>query len=105
MNRYRKAQRDVRDAFIDEMMRYAPSGRVHVEQADSGLHFVLSIENADERRIAATALERGVRLSPMGDYALAPLSPHDDARFAIQYGGLDVESAREAARIIAGCIG
>lgn len=105
VNRYRKAQRDVRDAFIDEMMRYAPLGRVHVEQADSGLHFVLSIENADERRIAATALDRGVHLSPMGDYALAPLSPHDDARFAIQYGGLDGKSAREAARIIASCIG
>lgn len=37
----------------------------------------------------------------MDDYAIAPLPPHDDARFAIQYGGLDVESAREAARIIA----
>lgn len=105
VNRYRKAQRDVRDAFIDEMVRFAPSGRVRVEQADSGLHFVLSIEGADEGRIAAAALDRGVRLSPMDDYALAPLSPHDDARFAIQYGGLDVESAREAARIIAGCIG
>ena len=105
MNRYRKAQREVRDAFVDEMVRLAPSGRVRVEQADSGLHFVLSIEGADEDRITAAALERGVRLSPMDDYALAPPSPHDDARFAIQYGGLDVESAREAARIIAGCIG
>lgn len=105
VNRYRKAQRDVRDAFIDEMVRFASPDSVHVEQADSGLHFVLSIENADERRIAAAALDRGVRLSPMDDYALAPLSPHDDARFAIQYGGLDVESAREAARIIASCVG
>jgi len=41
----------------------------------------------------------------MDDYAIASLPPHDDARFAIQYGGLDVESAREAARIIAICIG
>ena len=78
---------------------------MHVEQADSGLHFVLSIEGADEGRITAVALERGVRLSPMDDYAIASLPPHDDARFAIQYGGLDVESAREAARIIAICIG
>lgn len=53
VNRYRKAQRDVRDAFVDEMMRLAPSRRVHVEQADSGLHFVLSIEDADEGRITA----------------------------------------------------
>lgn len=105
VNRYRKAQRDVRDAFIDEMMRLAPSDRVRVEQSDSGLHFVLSIEDADEGRITATALERGVRLSPMDDYAIAPLPPHDDARFAIQYGGLDVESAREAVRIIASCVG
>lgn len=71
VNRYRKAQRDVRDAFIDEMMRLAPSDRVRVEQSDSGLHFVLSIEDADEGRITATALERGVRLSPMDDYAIA----------------------------------
>ena len=105
VNRYRKVQRDVRDAFVDEMIRLAPSGRVRVEQADSGLHFVLSIEGADEEQIAAAALERGVRLSPMEDYAIASLPPHDDARFAIQYGGLDAESAREAARIIASCIG
>lgn len=104
VNRYRKVQRDVRDAFVDEMMRLAPSGRVYVEQADSGLHFVLSIEGADEGRITTAALERGVRLSPMDGYAIAPLPLHDDARFAIQYGGLDVESAREAARIIASCI-
>ena len=105
VNRYRKAQREVRDAFVDEMVRLAPSGRVRVEQADSGLHFVLSIEGADEGRIITAALERGVRLSPMDGYAIAPLPPHDDARFAIQYGGLDVESAREAARIIASCVG
>lgn len=105
VNRYRKVQRDVRDAFVDEMIRLAPSGRVRVEQADSGLHFVLSIEGADEEQIAAAALERGVRLSPMEDYAIASLPPHDDARFAIQYGGLDAESAREAARIIASCVG
>ena len=105
VNRYRKAQRDVRDAFVDEMVRLAPSGRVRVEQADSGLHFVLTIEGADEDRITAAALERGVRLSPMDGYAIASLPSHDDARFAIQYGGLDVESAREAARIIASCIG
>lgn len=104
VNRYRKVQRDVRDAFVDEMIRLAPSGRVRVEQADSGLHFVLSIEGADEEQIAAAALERGVRLSPMEDYAIASLLPHDDARFAIQYGGLDAESAREAARIIASCV-
>lgn len=64
VNRYRKAQREVRDAFVDEMVRLAPSGRVRVEQADSGLHFVLSIEGADEDRITAAALERECGFRP-----------------------------------------
>ncbi len=104
VNRYRKAQRDVRDAFIDELALALPAGRARVEEADSGLHFVLVIADADEESITTAALERGVRLAPLGDYVLGKLPERDDACFAIQYGGLDVESACAAARIIAECV-
>lgn len=104
VNRYRKAQRDVRDAFLDELALRMPANRYGVEEVDSGLHFVLAIAGADGGTIAAAALERGVRLAPLGDYALDGLPVRDDARFAIQYGGLDVDAAREAARLIAACV-
>lgn len=104
VNRYRKAQRDVRDAFVNELFAHVDTQRVHVEQADSGLHFVLSIANADEDSVADAALARGVRLAPLGSYTLGEYALSRDARFAIQYGGLDVDSARESARIIASCI-
>ena len=105
VNRYRKAQREVRDAFVDELAPLVSAGRMRIEQADSGLHFVLAIEDADEESVANAALECGVRLAPMGEYALGELPRRADARFAIQYGGLDAESARKAARIIADCVG
>ncbi len=106
VNRYRKAQRDVRDAFIGEL-RQALGDRFSVEQADSGLHFVLAIEGIDGGVLKARAAEQGVRLGLISEYSLsegdAAGSVRQPAAFAIQYGGLSLESAREAARIIAGC--
>ena len=65
VNRYRKAQREVRDALIDELRRQDAAARMHVEQEDSGLHFVLVIEGTDDHELASRALAKGVRLAPL----------------------------------------
>lgn len=101
VNRYRKAQREVRDALVDELRRQDASARMHVEQEESGLHFVLAVEGADELELASRALAHGVRLAPLGSYSLSGKGQVGAARFAMQYGGIDVDGAREAARIIA----
>ena len=106
VNRYRKAQRDVRDAFIDEL-RQALGARFSVKQADSGLHFVLAVEGVDGEMLKSRAAEQGVRLALVSEYGLSDgdvaRNAQQPAAFAIQYGGLSLESAREAARIVAGC--
>jgi len=106
VNRYRKAQRDVRDAFIDEL-RQALGARFSVKQADSGLHFVLAVEGVDGEMLKSRAAEQGVRLALVSEYGLSDgdvaRNAQQPAAFAIQYGCLSLESAREAARIIAGC--
>lgn len=101
VNRYRKAQREVRDALIDELRQQGVGARMHVEQEDSGLHFVLVVEDADESELAARALAGGVRLAPLSTYSLSGGGKTGEARFAMQYGGIDVAGAREAARIVA----
>lgn len=101
VNRYRKAQREVRDALIDELRRQDAAARMHVEQEDSGLHFVLVIEGTDDHELASRALAKGVRLAPLSTYSLSGGGQTGEARFAMQYGGIDVAGAREAARIIA----
>ena len=101
VNRYRKAQREVRDALIDELRQQGVGARMHVEQEDSGLHFVLVVEDADESELAARALAGGVRLAPLSTYSLSGGGQTGEARFAMQYGGIDVAGAREAARIVA----
>ena len=74
---------------------------MHVEQEDSGLHFVLVIEDADEHELASRALAKGVRLAPLSTYSLSGGGQTGEARFAMQYGGIDVAGAREAVHIIA----
>ena len=61
----------------------------------------MAVEGADELELAARALAGGVRLAPLSTYSLSGGGQTGEARFAMQYGGIDVAGAREAARIIA----
>ncbi len=78
-----------------------------MKQADSGLHFVLAVEGVDGEMLKSRAAEQGVRLALVSEYGLSDgdvaRNAQQPAAFAIQYGCLSLESAREAARIIAGC--
>lgn len=96
LNRYRKESRDVRDALVRALESAFPKGDVAIEEADSGLHFVLALrvestaepvvapaapepatepsaESAvaeAELAIAREALKLGVRLAPLSSYAM-----------------------------------
>lgn len=105
VSRYRTQQRRLRDQLLGAIRASRLGVRASFEEADSGLHFVLSLDVADicattnapqvkgiEQDIARATLARGVRLAPLSDYA------HDDhnatrpdgcARFVMQYDGLD----------------
>ncbi|MCH4053622.1 MAG: PLP-dependent aminotransferase family protein [Atopobiaceae bacterium] len=102
--RYRTQSREVRDALLDAL-RATPLGpRMGVEEADSGLHFVLAIDtDVPEAEVAARAERLGVRLAPLSGYAADPASlPADGrARFVMQYDGLDAARAGEVAAAIA----
>ncbi len=85
LNRYRKESRDVRDALALALESAFPRGDVAIEEADSGLHFVLALrvgqacvgqagDSPDageaELAIAREALKLGVRLAPLSSYAM-----------------------------------
>lgn len=105
LNRYRKESRDVRDALIAALEAQFPKRDIRIEQADSGLHFVLALRAPSaaaapeaEAAIARQALALGVRLAPLSSYAAAqggravpqPAPPPDPwARFVMQYDGLE----------------
>ncbi|MDD6462253.1 MAG: PLP-dependent aminotransferase family protein [Bifidobacteriaceae bacterium] len=131
VNRYRTQRKAVRDLFLDAL-RATPAGRMcQVEEADSGLHFVLAVmAGCTEAQVARQALRRGVRLAPMSQYAQmprdggmadrrmmrarthagthggaveSPLPGYQDAfpRFVMQYDGLTADAAPQAARALA----
>lgn len=82
---------------------------MRVEEADSGLHFVLAVESDhSEKDIAAALLGRGLRVVPLSDFATLPQNaPQVDGlrRFVIQYASLDAAGAGEAATLFADAIG
>lgn len=125
VNRFRTQRRAVRDLFLDALAATPAGGMCHVEEADSGLHFVLAADApCTERRLARLALRHGVRLAPMSDYAqtpsalrlpadlraakapAVPLPGYADTRprFVMQYDGLTAQAAPQAARALAAAI-
>ena len=105
LSRYRKQQREVRDALIDAL-KAQMGAAARILEADSGLHFVLEIDSSrTEDDIARRALDEGVRLAPLGSYVQqekAGSSQLQPPRFVVQYAGLSLDKAQEAARIVAG---
>ena len=100
--RYRRGMRGVRDALVEGLLDGPVGGRVRVEEADSGIHLVLAVEDdgRGERGIAAGARAAGVGLAPLSSFAHVPehaAAGDGRARFVVQYDGLSVEDARAAA--------
>lgn len=98
--RWRKQQRTVRDALVAALDAEL-GGAVAIEEADSGLHFVMAIDApASEAEIAARALEGGVKLAGLSTYRHQASAPDERPRFVVQYAGLDAADAMAVARAI-----
>ena len=108
VNRMRKRARERRDLLVDALLSGSAAGRMRIEEADSGLHFVLAVESArSEKDIAAALLDRGLRLAPLSDFVAVPANaPQIDGlrRFVIQYASLDEAAAGEAADLISSAL-
>ncbi len=91
--RVRKRQRETRDALLDALKTSEVADRLGIEEADSGLHFVLSVRSEkSEAELAATLLSHGVAAVPMSSFACSAANktrPDGLARFVIQYEGLE----------------
>lgn len=101
VRRYRHQMRQVRDALVEGLMAGPAAPWIEVEQADSGIHFVLAVRNGQgEGQIATAALARGVALAPLSGFAHDrgnAVARDGAARFVIRYDALTVEGARSAA--------
>lgn len=103
--RYRRDMREVRDALVEGILDGPAGSRVRIEEADSGIHFVLAVDDdgRGERGIASAARGAGVGLAPLSSFAHVPehaAGSDGRARFVVQYDGLSEESARAAARAL-----
>ncbi len=98
--RVRKQQREVRDVLLDAIKGSSAGSRLHVEEADSGLHFVLAVETAkNEAQVAADACAAGCALAPLSGFAhLSVNKTQADGlnRFVIQYNGIDTNDVPRA---------
>ena len=108
VNRMRKRARERRDVLVDVLLSGSAAGRMRIEEADSGLHFVLAVESdRSEKDIAAALLTQGLRLAPLSDFVAVPANaPQVDGlrRFVIQYASLDEAAAGEAADLISSAL-
>lgn len=105
VRRFRNQMRQVRDALVEALAEGPAGSRLSVEQRDSGIHLVLAVGGrASEREVIAAAHENGVALAPLSAFAHdrenSP-SPNGVARFVVQYEGLSVQDAHDAATALA----
>lgn len=91
--RMRKRCRELRDELAAALRASSLGGRLRIEEADSGLHFVLALESSrSEADLARSALKQGVLLPALGSYACRSanaVAADGLARFVVQYAGLD----------------
>lgn len=104
LGRYRKKSRDTRDKLIEAILGSSLGDRVAIEEADSGLHFILALESREPDTVLAqrSALE-GMLLSPLSDYRTSsePQVYRDGrARFVIRYDGICAESIDDAVEVL-----
>ncbi len=108
VSRVRKRAREKRDELVGAFLASAAGDRMRIEEADSGLHFVLAVESArSEKDIADALLARGLRVAPLSGFAaLGENAAQADGlrRFVIQYAGLGPGAAGEAAALFADAV-
>lgn len=108
VSRYRKRQRDVRNALVRALKDSALGPCEAIEEADSGLHFVLALETElPEDEVARRALAQGVRLAPLSSFvqeAAHGAPPDGRARFVMQYAGLDPASIPKVVGVLEACL-
>ena len=101
VRRFRHQMRQVRDALVEGLTDGPAGPRLSVEQKDSGIHLVLAVRGcASEHEVLAAARANGVALATLSAFAHDrenAASPDGAARFVVQYEGLSVQEARDAA--------
>ena len=97
--RVRKRCRDVRDALASAVRSRGDAGRIRIEEADSGLHAVLAIDDLrDAEGLASRAAELGIpegAIVPMRRFLWDEDNGIDDGsvRFVVPYDALTPEAA------------
>lgn len=102
VNRYRNKSRNSRDRLLEVLQACPAASKFSFEECDSGLHFVLCIDtHASAGDIAEQAAMRGVGLAPIEHFDMGAMrSPDGNARFMMQYDGIDPQSFEHAAAVI-----
>ncbi len=92
--RARKRARAVRDALREALGDLNVGGRLAMEEADAGLHCVLSVESdLDEAELARRATENGIPAQPLSTYAWCPenaTAPDGRRRLIVRYEDLAI---------------
>ncbi|WP_172623333.1 MocR-like pyridoxine biosynthesis transcription factor PdxR [Arabiibacter massiliensis] len=93
VNRMRSHYRGVRDELLAALAACPAAGRLSVEGAEAGLHFLLRVDSsASEADLAAAAQREGVALAPLSAFRQRPVeaaAEQDAPAFVVSYAALD----------------
>lgn len=91
--RVRKRAREVRDALREALGELNVGGRITMEEADAGLHCLLSVESElDESELARRATQNGIPATPLSEYAWChenAAAPDGRRRLVVRYEDLE----------------
>lgn len=103
LRRMRELYRRRRDVLVDEALRHWGPGRV--AGAAAGCHALLRLPGGtSERRVAASAARRGVRVHGLSRYRMTDPAPASPPALVVGFGNVDEEGIRRGVRVIAAAV-
>jgi GntR family transcriptional regulator/MocR family aminotransferase len=89
LNRMKQRYREKRDVLIQRLKSSPLGDKVHIENEDSGLHFLVRLSTLfSEEDIVEMAMKKGIRVYSISEYSLEPLAKRP-ATLVIGYSGLN----------------
>ncbi|WP_102693414.1 MocR-like pyridoxine biosynthesis transcription factor PdxR [Rummeliibacillus pycnus] len=104
LNRMRKIYRKKLEKLTNTLTPYAPIVKVSGEQA--GMHVILTVKHAlNAITLSKIALQKGIRITPIKEYMLAPTAQNREDQFLLGFGGIEEKEISTSIHQLMDCWG
>ena len=101
INRMRKFYKLRRNRLVQLLEHCAWAGKLSIEEADAGLHFLVHVDTPlSDRELETFCLKKGIRVRCLSNYYFGPVPENQLHRLVVNYSGLADEDLDRLAAIL-----